>query len=379
VRLLHLSDRHSARGGADWHLLGVLEAQVTAGHEVHLAAGRADGSAPPDPPFHTHLLTGLDAREGRAVPGLDELVRRLAPDLIHVHNVVNPDLLHWAAALQQRLPCVMTVQDHRAFCPGRGMWTAAGEVCAAAGPDRRACAACFDDPAYFEAILALTSRRLAAVRQLPLTVLSCYMKARLSAAGVPAAQIHVIPPFVHGLQRDARPDGPPCILFAGRLTASKGVAAALEAWKHADPDLPLVIAGTGPERSHLRLDRRPGCQVLGWVPHQRMSGLYRRAAVLLLPSRWQEPFGIVGLEALTLGVPVAAWDSGGVRDWHPGPGAGLVPWGDVEGLARAARELAGGRAGGRAGERARPPRGFERAAVMARLEALYRSLIAPGR
>ena len=51
-----------------------------------------------------------------------------------------------------------------------------------------------------------------------------------------------------------------------------------------------------------------------------------------MPSRWQEPFGIVGLEALTLGTAVAAWDSGGVREWHPReascwrPGATSTRW-----------------------------------------------------
>jgi glycosyltransferase involved in cell wall biosynthesis len=81
-----------------------------------------------------------------------------------------------------------------------------------------------------------------------------------------------------------------------------------------------------------------------------------------MPSRWQEPIGIVGLEALAHGVPVAAWDSGGVREWHPGEG--LVPWGDVPGLASAIRALVG--------TRARVPDGFERGALMARLSAVYR-------
>jgi glycosyltransferase involved in cell wall biosynthesis len=52
-----------------------------------------------------------------------------------------------------------------------------------------------------------------------------------------------------------------------------------------------------------------------------------------MPSRWQEPYGIAGIEALSFGVPVVAWESGGVGEWHPGPG--LVRWGDVSGLAGA--------------------------------------------
>ena len=105
-----------------------------------------------------------------------------------------------------------------------------------------------------------------------------------------------------------------------------------------------------------------GVEVLGWLDRRRLSAAYRRAAVLVMPSRWQEPFGIVGLEALTLGTPVAAWDSGGVREWHPG-GELLVSWGDVDGLARALRS---GPAQG-----VDPPCGFEPEALVRRLEAVY--------
>ena len=104
-----------------------------------------------------------------------------------------------------------------------------------------------------------------------------------------------------------------------------------------------------------------GVEVLGWLDRRRLSAAYRRAAVLVMPSRWQEPFGIVGREALTLGTPVAAWDSGGVREWHPG-GELLVSWGDVDGLARALRS---GPAQG-----VDPPCGFEPEALVRRLEAV---------
>jgi glycosyltransferase involved in cell wall biosynthesis len=92
----------------------------------------------------------------------------------------------------------------------------------------------------------------------------------------------------------------------------------------------------------------------------------RRARALLMPSRWQEPFGIVGLEALTLGVPVVAWEGGGVAEWHPG-GPSLVPWGDVDGLAAALRAAVDG-------PRASAPIGFEPRTLMERLVAIYDAL-----
>ena len=412
MRVLHVADRLSDRGGADLALLGLLDA-LAAGHEQHLVVGRDDGVV--RPPCPVTVVPGLDARtragspsralgslRSRGAPGiagpaaqppsppfvagnsarrptrsfrspprsaaqtpcadLDALLERLRPDVVHVHNVVDPAVLAWAAGVD----AVVTIQDHRFFCPGRGKWTADGRVCSEA-MGRETCAGCFDDPAYFEAVLELTSERLDAVRNLRLTVLSDYMKRELVQVGVPAARITVVPPVVRGLDRDAPADGPPCVLFAGRAVEAKGVREAIDAWRRSGSALPFVVAGTGPLRREIEAE---GVEVLGWLDRRRLSAAYRRAAVVAMPSRWQEPFGIVGLEALTLGTPVAAWDSGGVREWHPG-GELLVPWGDVDGLAAALRRAPG--------QEVDSPPGFEPGDLVRRLEALYDGRALPRR
>jgi glycosyltransferase involved in cell wall biosynthesis len=320
--VLHVVDRLTDRGGAYRHLLGVLEA-LASEHDLLLAGGRDEGSA--TFPCPTRIVPGLDERTSRPAD-LDDLVSSFRPDVVHMHNLMNPAVLEWAG---RRPDTLVTVQDHRYFCPTRGKWTREGSVCGVA-MDRTACASCFEDRAYFDEVYALTERRRQAILGRPLVVLSSYMKDALAQVGVPPETVHVIPPFVHGLDPDAPPSGPPCVLFVGRLVEAKGVGDAVAAWRRARVGLPLVIAGTGRLRESLA---EPGVEVLGWVDRAELSGLYRRARALLMPSRWQEPFGIVGLEALALGVPVVAWESGGVREWHPGPG--LVTWGDVDGLARA--------------------------------------------
>lgn len=323
------------------------------GHDVFVAAGAVDGAEWPCPAY---AVQGLGART-RAAAGLDPLHAAVRPDIVHVHTVMNPAALEWAAARH----AVVTVQDHRHFCPGRGKWTLDGQPCTQA-ISRAACADCFEDEGYFANVLALTRQRLQAIGGLHVTVLARYMRGELIAAGLDPRRVHVAPPFVHGLGERAHGESRPRahVLFAGRLVEAKGVRDAVAAWRVAATGLPLVIAGTGPLRAFAEA---AGAEVLGWVERERLGDLYRGAAALVLPSRWQEPFGIAGLEALTLGCPVAAWRSGGVAEWHPG-GATLAEWGDLEGLTSALRAAVAD--GGTTA-----PDGFTREDALSRLWAVY--------
>ncbi len=353
MRVLHLTDRWSDRGGAYVHLQGIVEEQRRAGYTLNVAAAAVEGRPPACPELV--VVAGLEARQEDAAPlaALDAIVAADQPDLVHVHTVMNPCVLEWAGAR----PALITVQDHRLFCPGRGKLRLDGRPCVET-MSPTTCAPCFEDQAYFRDILGLTERRLRALRCLRrVVVLSEYMRSELVAMGIPAARIDVVPPFVHDLP-DAEADGPPCVLFVGRLVAAKGPLEAVAAWRASEVRLPLLVAGTGPLREAVAA---AGAEVLGWVGRAELAGLYARARAVLLSSRWQEPFGIVGLEAQSLGVPVVAWESGGVREWSP---SALVPWGDVEGLAR---ELSRAVAGG-----AVPKAADQKAVRMRQLDEVYR-------
>ena len=99
--------------------------------------------------------------------------------------------------------------------------------------------------------------------------------------------------------------------------------------------LPLVAAGTGPLRPWLE---EQGIHVTGWLHREALRSVFEGCAAMLLTPRWQEPFGIAGKEALSLGIPVAAWKSGGIEEWHPGP---LPEWGDVDSVAGVLRAAVG--------------------------------------
>jgi glycosyltransferase involved in cell wall biosynthesis len=123
------------------------------------------------------------------------------------------------------------------------------------------------------------------------------------------------------------------------------VSAFLEALALVQVPFMAVIAGDGPLRqvceelvSRLSLDR---CvQFRGWLSSAALMQEYARSALLVVPSLWPEPFGMVGPEAMAYGKPVVAFDVGGVREWLTDAVNGfLVPMGDAPGLAAAIRRL----------------------------------------
>jgi glycosyltransferase involved in cell wall biosynthesis len=90
-----------------------------------------------------------------------------------------------------------------------------------------------------------------------------------------------------------------------------------------DKPIRLVFAGDGPkrkawERQASRIQsRRPSLEFdfRGWVDKRQLELHYAESDLLVVPSLWPEPFGRIGPEAGLRGVPVAAFEVGGVTDW----------------------------------------------------------------
>ena len=154
------------------------------------------------------------------------------------------------------------------------------------------------------------------------------------------------------------PDGSPRnaaeVLFVGRLVAVKGVDTLISALPDVlagRPDATLTVVGGGPERDRLaelarRLDVASCVTFVGPVPHAELAKYYRRAALLVLPSR-EEGFGLVLIEALGCGCPVVASDLPAIRGvLGEGKTGRLFCAGDAEDLTRAVCGMLGDPVGG---------------------------------
>ena len=326
MRLLYLTDRLSNRGGADHHLMQVIASSVEAGHEVMVAFGRNEGGATGPDGVEYHRIRGLSSMV-ESSSRLGELADFVAAtDVVHIQNVMNPTALAMAV---DGGGAVVTVQDHRVFCPGPGKTLVDGSACNTAMSET-VCRDCVPEVGYRRATLELTSRRLAALRDAEIVVLSQYMADQLEVMGVAGAR--VIPPWVEVGPDRTIPGS--FFLLGGRLVAHKGILDGWRAWQEAEAPLPLVVAGSGPLESELL-----GAELRGWLTPEDLRATLRRARALIFPTRWQEPFGILGLEALAQGTPVVVADSGGTADWSTS-GCIHVPAGNLAAMTAAIERLA---------------------------------------
>ncbi len=117
-----------------------------------------------------------------------------------------------------------------------------------------------------------------------------------------ARQIEIVPSGVDLPEQVGEEAEPPEILYAGRLSAEKGVLELVEAAQ----GMNLVVAGDGPLRDRVPMAR-------GFVPPAELAELYSRAAVVACPSH-REGFGVACLEAMAHGRPVVAGAVGGLLD-----------------------------------------------------------------
>ena len=136
------------------------------------------------------------------------------------------------------------------------------------------------------------------------------------------------------------------LVFVGRLVSAKGVDILIEALARLKGDglAPgLTIVGAGPEEAALRRQvERHGLteqvSFAGVKTGAQLAQLLNQHQILVVPSRWDEPFGIVALEGIACGCVVAGSERGGLKDAVGACGV-TFPNGDVSALQAALREL----------------------------------------
>jgi glycosyltransferase involved in cell wall biosynthesis len=175
----------------------------------------------------------------------------------------------------------------------------------------------------------------------------------------------------------------PYAVFVGKLEVNKGAAFLLPAVERARLPWPLVVVGDGALRDQMEASaRRLGRDVrfTGWLGRDEALAWLAHASLLVFPSYGPESLSRVLLESASLGVPMAAMNTGGTIDIVQHEQTGLLSSTPDELGDHVARLVADRALAARLAAQARThvERHFEAASVVARIEALYAAVAKRG-
>lgn len=319
---------------------------------------------------------------GAAYRRLRAVIRAERPAVVHFHNtfpLLSPAVLR--AARREGAAVVQTLHNYRLLCPGALLFRdgAPCEAClgrAFAWPgvargcyrgSRLATAAAAGTVAAHRA-LGTWTRGVDAY-----LALSELARRKFAAGGLPEEKLFVRPNYL-AEDPGAGPHGGGYALFAGRLSAEKGIGTLLRAWAALGGGRTLKVVGGGPLEGEAAAGVA-GVEWLGPRPREEVLRLMRDASLLVLPSECYENFPLALVEAFATGLPVLAADGGVAGDAVRAQAAGLTfRAGDADDLAATAARMlsndAWRRAAGRAARMAYE-REFTAERAYARLMEVY--------
>lgn len=333
-----------ALGGLARHVVALGNALIDAGHAVTLMgriAPQLDGRAEPSGfrgPFVAGFADPVRGWKEQPTGAFNPwkrpwLARQIARAI--VARAADFDVVHYHGHLPmvgRYVPAgirfLQTRHDQGSECVTHTRFRA-GEVCTATDP--RACAGCIH-PApgpLRTAISAAAVRRYRreateAFTQHPVIFVSQFLHDNFcrTVPDAPAIQAHTVHNFVDegALKRtaDAEQVGKErfVLFLAGRMDAPKGIAAFVDLIAARMPQHWVVhVFGDGPQRAELAARHASSrVQLFGHVSAQRVIEAAAGASVWVVPSVWEEAFGLVTLEALRLGKPCYALRRGGTPE-----------------------------------------------------------------
>lgn len=372
MRILLGIDTYGLIGGSERYAIQLGEELRARGHEVGILCAERQ----PDVPAPDQVIVLPAYSRERATPHeLEELERAILgfrPEVLFLLTARGRAATRRMTELTRAFPVLRFVQDHTLFCPGLTKMHADGRNCVEPfGVPclkhyflERGCTA-FRPELHrsrmdaFGGVWKWKRSLDVARRATGLVVASGYMRDELLAVGLPEARLALLPYFTHSAspraeQREpdaatrdfVRAPGAPLILAPARLTVpEKGIDRLLEALARVGEPVRLVIAGTGPAEAELkeqagRLGLGGQVHFAGWQDAAALEWLYSSSDLVAFPSMWNEPFGLVGIEAMAHARAVVAFDVGGVREWMEPEVTGLLcPRGDLDAMAGQLRRL----------------------------------------
>ena len=368
MRILYCNKYNFRFSGTEAYLFESMELMRSRRHDVALfsmADPRGDST-----PYDRHFVSNIDfkspavgllARVRKAAHAvysteartkLRDMIADFRPAVAHVRNIyhhLSPSILWELRA--QKVPVLYHLNDFKLICLSYNMVSrgVACEKCHGGKFLNVVTEGCYNGPAGSAWVLAAEAYAHKWLRTYDKCIdrflaPSQFVKDKLTENGWDANRIDVLQHF----QRipDQMPfnfgSGAP-ILYFGRLSAEKGIADLLRAMQRL-PEIRLIIAGDGPQRSELQQLAQDlhltNVSFSGYLSGAALDEVIASARFTVLPSRAYETMGKSILESFARGRPVVASDLGSRRELvRDGLNGLLFRVGDVDQLAQVISHL----------------------------------------
>jgi glycosyltransferase involved in cell wall biosynthesis len=394
MKLLFVHSGSGVFGGAEGNVRQTATELARRGHTLGLLHGM-ELPRKPAAEWSDIFSPSFAIGPGNSRGAVENALREFQPDVIYVHKMADLEVLE--SLLDSGVPQVRMVHDHDIYClRGYKYNFFTRKICT-----RPASAHCIFPcgaslarnhgpgfPIKWASYRAKKREIKLNQRFQRLVVYSQYTRDELVRNGFDENKIEIHVPI--------HPDeaGPPpqnsfsnrnLVLFIGQIIRGKGVDVLLESLAKVKAPFECLILGEGTHRPYCeKLSHRLGLtdrvHFMGFVPPQELKKYYPECSVFAVSSVWPEPFGMVGPEAMRFGLPVVAFDAGGVKEWlQDGYNGYLVPWMDRAAFASRVDELLRNKQLGRQmGEHGREwtARNYDFKTYIVKLEDMFKQVIA---
>ncbi|MEX2593381.1 MAG: glycosyltransferase family 4 protein [Anditalea sp.] len=231
------------------------------------------------------------------------VLQREKPDVVSCHNLAGWSVGVWDEIHKEGIPIVQVLHDLYLLCANSNMFK--GDT-----PCATQCLSC--------RLLRLKhpekSDQVNAVVGISKSILSRFMEMGYFK-NAQKFVIHNTRSVPEPPARKKRVPGEPLrIGFLGTLSKIKGVEWLIEQFQSLDFNASLIIGGRGQKAYEERLKSLATHKDISFVGYVQSNEFYKMIDVLVVPSLWQEPLGMVAIEALSNNLPIIANKSGGLQE-----------------------------------------------------------------
>lgn len=303
MRILHVNPFFFPyAGGIERRIFGLCKHLQSRGHDIQVLTGQL-----PDTPLsevHDGIrVTRLPSKLYNVYNppyirsfGVEEAIAKLKPDVIDFHYRWAPTYTRALRRVAKDTPVVFTF--HNTFAEGSGFWGAISRL---------------NDERFLSFL-----RHCKAV-----VCVSDYVRRQLLENGISQDHTRLVYNGIDStsaeelgrLRNGGSPDEAPYCIFVGRLVGIKGIDVLIDAAAQTKANVRFKIVGQGPKLDDLKAHARDAglaarFDFLGYVDEAEKRALIARAHVMTHPARF-EASAVILYEALDLGCPVIATDTGG--------------------------------------------------------------------